>query len=45
MNAEEGILYADIDLNQFFTAKRMFDVMSQLLCPNVIDFRVTNGKG
>ena len=45
LEAEEGILYADIDMNQIIAAKRMFDVVGHYSRPDVFDFRVTNKKG
>lgn len=45
LEAEEGILYADIDLNQIIAAKRMFDVVGHYSRPDVFDFKVNNGKG
>jgi nitrilase len=38
LNAEEGILYADIDLNQIIEAKRMFDVVGHYSRNDVFDF-------
>jgi len=38
LEAEEGILYADIDLQQIIAAKRMFDVAGHYARPDVFDF-------
>lgn len=40
LEAEEGILYADIDLNDIITAKRMFDVAGHYARPDVFEFKV-----
>jgi len=40
LEAEEGILYADIDLNDIIAAKRMFDVVGHYARPDVFDFKV-----
>lgn len=40
LEAEEGILYADIDLNQIIAAKRMFDVAGHYSRPDVFEFNV-----
>lgn len=40
LEAEEGILYADIDLSQIIAAKRMFDVTGHYARPDVFDFSV-----
>lgn len=40
LEAEEGILYADIDLNEILAAKRMFDVSGHYARPDVFDFKV-----
>jgi len=40
LEAEEGILYADIDLNDVVAAKRMFDVVGHYSRPDVFDFKV-----
>lgn len=40
LEAEEGILYADIDLQDIIKAKRMFDVVGHYSRPDVFDFRV-----
>ena len=42
LEAEEGILYADIDLNQIIKAKRMFDVVGHYSRPDVFTFNVKN---
>jgi len=45
LEAEEGILYADIDLNQIIKAKRMFDVVGHYSRPDIFKFNVKNNKG
>lgn len=40
LEAEEGILYADIDLSDIISAKRMFDVVGHYSRPDVFDFKV-----
>lgn len=40
LEAEEGILYADIDLTQIIRAKRMFDVVGHYSRPDVFNFNV-----
>lgn len=40
MEAEEGILYADIDLNEITEAKRMFDAVGHYARPDVFNFSV-----
>jgi nitrilase len=40
LEAEEGILYADIDLKQIIKAKRMFDVVGHYSRPDVFSFKV-----
>lgn len=40
LEAEEGILYADIDLQQIIAAKRMFDVAGHYSRPDVFNFSV-----
>jgi len=40
LEAEEGILYADIDLQQIIAAKRMFDVAGHYARPDVFSFSV-----
>lgn len=44
LEAEEGILYADIDLNQIIAAKRMFDAVGHYSRPDVFGFSVKNRK-
>ena len=39
LEAEEGILYADIDLEQITAAKRMFDAVGHYSRPDVFKFR------
>ena len=43
LEAEEGILYADIDLDHIIAAKRMFDVVGNYARPDVFGFKV-NGN-
>jgi len=43
LEAEEGILYADIDLQQIIKAKRMFDAVGHYARPDVFTF-ITNNK-
>ncbi|PHS05913.1 MAG: nitrilase [Kordia sp.] len=45
LEAEEGILYADIDLQQIIKAKRMFDVVGHYSRPDVFSFNVKNNLG
>ena len=40
LEAAEGILYADIDLNMITEAKRMFDVVGHYSRPDVFTFSV-----
>jgi len=40
LEAEEGVLYADIDLNQIIATKRMFDVVGHYSRPNVFSFHI-----
>ena len=40
LEAEEGILYADVDLNQIVAAKRMFDVVGHYSRPDVFEFKL-----
>lgn len=40
LEAEEGILYADIDLNQIIASKRMFDVVGHYSRPDVFEFNL-----
>jgi nitrilase len=40
LEAKEGILYADIDLSDIISAKRMFDVVGHYSRPDVFDFKV-----
>jgi len=42
LEAEEGILYADIDLQQIIKAKRMFDVVGHYSRPDVFSFNLKN---
>ena len=42
LEAKEGILYADIDLQQIIKAKRMFDVVGHYSRPDVFSFNVKN---
>jgi nitrilase len=45
LEADEGILYADIDLKQIIKAKRMFDVVGHYSRPDVFTFNVKNNIG
>ena len=40
LEAAEGIIYADIDLEEIITAKRMFDVVGHYARPDVFEFKV-----
>ncbi len=40
LEAEEGILYADLDLNEIIAAKRMFDAVGHYSRPDVFNFSV-----
>lgn len=42
--AAEGILYADIDLQQILAAKRMFDAVGHYARPDVFAFSLKNGN-
>ena len=42
LEAEEGILYADIDLKQIIKAKRMFDAVGHYSRPDVFSFGLKN---
>ena len=42
LEAKEGILYADIDLQQIIKAKRMFDVVGHYSRPDIFSFNVKN---
>ncbi len=44
LEAEEGILYADINLQDIIKAKRMFDVVGHYSRPDVFDFKVKPAK-
>lgn len=44
LESEEGILYADIDLNTITEAKRMFDVVGHYSRPDVFNFSVKTNK-
>jgi len=44
IEGEEGILYADIDLQQIIAVKRMFDVVGHYSRPDVFEFNVNNKK-
>ena len=43
LQAEEGILYAEIDLNDIVKAKRMFDVVGHYARPDVFQFSANSG--
>ena len=42
LEAEEGILYADIDFQEIIAAKRMFDVVGHYARPDVFEFNLKN---
>lgn len=42
LEAEEGVLYAEIDLDQVIKAKRMFDAVGHYSRPDVFTFNVKN---
>ena len=42
LEAEEGILYADIDFSAIIKAKRMFDVVGHYSRPDVFEFNINN---
>lgn len=42
LDAQEGMLYADVDLNQIIAAKRMFDVVGHYSRPDVFNFSLKN---
>lgn len=42
LNAEKGILYAEIDLSEIIAAKRMFDVVGHYARPDVFKFGLKN---
>ena len=44
LEAEEGILYAEIDLQEIIAAKRMFDAVGHYSRPDVFEFRVKGNK-
>ena len=44
LEAEEGILYADIDLQEIIAAKRMFDVVGHYARPDVFEFNLKSFK-
>lgn len=44
LEAEEGIIYADIDLNQIIAAKRMFDAVGHYARPDVFNFGLKKGR-
>ena len=44
LEAEEGILYANIDLNTITEAKRMFDVVGHYSRPDVFNFSIKNNQ-
>lgn len=45
LEAQEGILYADIDLKEILAAKRMFDVTGHYARPDVFDYKVIKKPG
>jgi nitrilase len=40
LEAEEGILYAELELDQIVASKRMFDVVGNYSRPDVFDFKI-----
>lgn len=42
LDSEEGILYADIDLQQIIASKRMFDVVGHYARPDVFNFSINH---
>lgn len=40
LNAEEGLLYADLDMSEISEAKRMFDVVGHYSRPDVFNFSI-----
>lgn len=44
LEAEEGILYADIDLDEIIKAKRMFDAVGHYSRPDVFTFSLKNNR-
>ena len=40
MEAENGLLYAEINLNDIIASKRMFDVVGHYARPDVFEFKV-----
>lgn len=44
LEAEEGLLYATLDLSHIIQAKRMFDVVGHYARPDVFTFRVNPGE-
>jgi len=44
LEAEEGIIYADIDLQQIIAAKRMFDVVGHYARSDIFGFNLKNGN-
>lgn len=44
LDAEQGIIYADIDLDNIIKAKRMFDVVGHYSRPDVFEFNVKPKK-
>ncbi len=44
LEAEEGILYADIDLKQILATKRMFDAVGHYSRPDVFTFSLKHGN-
>ena len=44
MEAQEGILYADLNMNDIIETKRMFDVVGHYSRPDVFEFRVKQGN-
>ena len=44
LEAEQGIIYADIELNDIIASKRMFDVVGHYARPDVFKFKVKTKK-
>lgn len=44
LEAEEGILYAEIDLEEIIKSKRMFDVVGHYARTDVFSFKVRSEK-
>ncbi len=44
LEAQEGILYADLNMNDIIETKRMFDVVGHYSRPDVFEFRLKQGN-